>query len=155
MIFSHSTGFLKFSEGVVERMIRLSQTNPLCPEAGGILLGRLILDGDDVVVDDITLPAKEDKRNRFSFRRSAKAHQLMLNNEWLSSGRTCNYLGEWHTHPEARPLPSRRDMKSWRSQCLKMSADRNALFFAIVGIESIGVWKAHPKPFKIQQLTQL
>lgn len=83
-------------------------------EGGGLLLGRLIIDCNDVVVDDITVPNIEDQSGRFFFLRKGLAHQEKLKIRWLQSNGTCNYLGEWHTHPEAIPRPSNQDISNWK-----------------------------------------
>jgi hypothetical protein len=44
-------------------------------ESGGILLGRWILESEDVIVDDATRPAAADRRGRFFFWRARQPAQ--------------------------------------------------------------------------------
>ncbi len=71
-------------------------------EAGGVLLGRHLLDTEDVVVDEVTTPQKSDRRSRFSFFRS-KRHNVIAQDRWSEDASTLAYLGSWHTHPERDP----------------------------------------------------
>ncbi|MGN7890326.1 Mov34/MPN/PAD-1 family protein [Dyadobacter sp. 22481] len=155
VVFQHNKGLLKFSSGILSRMVKFSQTSIAAPEAGGILLGRLISGNHDVVIDDITMPMLGDQQNRFGFSRSARPHQSILDQKWIESQGTCNYLGEWHTHAECHPKPSKRDIRAWKLQCKKVFEEREALYFVIVGTKTFAVWKAYRKPFKIQQLNQI
>lgn len=154
-VFQHDKGLLKFSFGVLPKMLEFSQTSAEAPESGGILLGRLIIGREDIVIDEVTTPMTGDQRSRFAFVRSSFHHQSILNDKWRFSHGTCNYLGEWHTHAEPTPKPSARDIKSWQSQCQRLPKGRECLYFVIVGTESFTVWKAYRKPFKIQQLNQI
>lgn len=54
------------------------QVHDDAPEGGGVLLDRLILNTDDVVVDEITLPRPADNRARFWFRRSRQTAQARV-----------------------------------------------------------------------------
>ncbi len=51
------------------------QEDAAAPEAGGMLLGRLIEGTDDVVIDEATVPSGEDRRGRFFFKRTKTAAQ--------------------------------------------------------------------------------
>ncbi|MEO5730278.1 MAG: hypothetical protein ABI134_35585, partial [Byssovorax sp.] len=52
------------------------------PRAGGVLLGRWLIDSDAVIVDDITTPQPADARSRFAFFRSAGAHHVAIEAAW-------------------------------------------------------------------------
>ena len=88
-------------------------------EAGGVLLGRMMKNSDDVIIDMVSPPQKKDKRKRTYFKRNNE-HQNIINEEWEKSGGTCNYLGEWHTHPENNPTPSSIDINTWKRQILSL-----------------------------------
>jgi len=130
----------KLSTGVVATVLGYRQDDPSRPEAGGILLGRYILDCDDVVVDEATVPVEDDRRSRQRFYRSAKHHQDAICRAWARSAGTCNYLGEWHTHPEADPSPSSIDLAGWRRKLIVDHVDSGVLYFVIVGTHAINVW---------------
>ena len=83
------------------------------PEAGGVLLGRHILETGDIIVDLITEPMLSDRQSRFRFFRTRRPHQAVIDRAWRQSGGTCTSLGEWHTHPEQHPTPSGIDWQNW------------------------------------------
>lgn len=109
------------------------------PEAGGVLLGRHLLDSEDLVVDEVTVPQTSDRRGRFSFFRSKRHHELALARWQATQGRSA-YLGLWHTHPEADPTPSCVDRRDWTKAVAKGQFDGDWLFFPVVGIDHIRVW---------------
>ena len=123
-------------------------------EAGGIILGRMIENSNDVIIDEVTIPSLQDKRSRFSFFRS-KCTQKTINARWQTSQHTQNYLGEWHTHPEAHPSPSHTDIRNWQNIMAKGIFDQDFLFFLIVGQITISVWelcKGDTIPFQLRQI---
>lgn len=134
-------GMFSVSESALTRIIALRQSSPSSSEAGGLLLGRYIINSKDIVVDEVTLPAPEDKRSRFRFFRSKDPHQRIIDALWKSSRGTCNYLGEWHTHPEEIPVPSSIDYSSWEDRMTKDFIDAESLFFIIVGTKDVSVFE--------------
>ena len=121
-----------------EKMLSYRQGN-IAPEAGGLLLGRIILETGDCVVDEVTNPLPQDRRRRFRFFRS-NHHQKILDKAWQLSSGTCNYLGEWHTHPEDYPTPSHVDWENWCRKLLDVRNSYEILFFLIVGEKAIRIW---------------
>lgn len=128
------------------------QYNPLDLEAGGILLGRYINNSPDVVVDEVTGPLPGDERTLCTFYRDAKAHQDVINERWHSSGGTCNYLGEWHTHAEPAPTPSVIDFTDWKQRLEKDFVDAPFVLFVIVGTERILVCEGDRNSKEIRPL---
>lgn len=118
------------------------QTSSNKPEAGGVLLGRHLLQTPDIIVDLVTVPLPGDSQSRFRFWRAKELHQKAINQAWNESRGTCTYLGEWHTHPESTPVPSIIDHLNWQR---KLLVDRftNPLFFIIMGIEQLCVWEGY------------
>ncbi|HEX2093384.1 MAG TPA: Mov34/MPN/PAD-1 family protein [Longimicrobiaceae bacterium] len=116
------------------------QNLPRKTEAGGVLLGRHIADSLDVVVDEVTVPMRGDRRERYRFWRAHEPHQGVIDRAWRESGGTCTYLGEWHTHPEPVPTPSKVDRNDWRR---KLREDRfsGIVFFVILGTREVRVWE--------------
>lgn len=123
----------------VQQMLEFRQRSWWRAEAGGVLLGRHLLDTEDVVVDEVTTPQKSDRRSRFSFFRS-KRHGIIAQNRWSEEASTLAYLGLWHTHPETDPTPSGVDRNDWIQALSSDTFDGDRLFFPIVGIERIRVW---------------
>ncbi|MBZ2206510.1 Mov34/MPN/PAD-1 family protein [Massilia soli] len=130
---------LIFVEEAVQQMLAFRQHSWWQAEAGGALLGRHLIDTDDIVVDEVTTPQKSDRRSRFSFFRSKK-HGVIAQGRWSEEASTLAYLGLWHTHPERDPTPSGVDRQDWKQALSKDTFYGDMLFFPIVGIERIRVW---------------
>jgi integrative and conjugative element protein (TIGR02256 family) len=128
---------------IVERAVKLMQSFAQRrwwqPEAGGVLLGRHLIDSEDIVVDEVTTPQTTDRRTRFSFFRSKK-HQALARESWKEQSSTTAYLGLWHTHPEADPTPSGVDRRDWEQALSRDTFEGERLFFTIVGTQQIRVW---------------
>jgi len=124
-------------------MHQFVQTTEKDPESGGTLIGRYISGTDDVVVDEITTPLPSDEQTHQTFHRAEAPHQQKIEKAWMDSGYTQTYLGEWHTHPEAAPVPSELDRLNWTE---KLSQDQfgGSLFFLIIGTEQIQAWEGRP-----------
>src|SRR5262249_21943365 len=103
------------------------------------MLGRLILGTSDVIVDAVTSPFTEDKYSRFTFFRSKRRAQQVVDEAWHTSRGTKIYLGDWHTHPEDIPNPSRQDLRNWRKICEAAVYEQKVLLFLIAGRVSIRV----------------
>lgn len=123
----------------VEQLLAHVQKRCWQCEAGGVLLGRHLLDSDDIVVDEVTSPQPSDRRSRFSFFRSKK-HEHIARERWIEEASTLAYLGLWHTHPEDSPTPSPVDRDDWRQAVANDAFDGSRLFFPIVGRKEIRVW---------------
>ncbi|WP_158629217.1 MULTISPECIES: Mov34/MPN/PAD-1 family protein [unclassified Corallococcus] len=132
---------MKLSPVALSQMNSFRQTRLWHREAGGVLLGRYIMGCRDVVVDEVTIPMTGDWRLPFSFRRSRSRHQQVINARWAVSRGTCQYLGEWHTHPEPIPNPSSIDIADWRRRLRMDRFDGNSLLFIVVGIREVRVWE--------------
>ena len=133
-------GCLQIGPSALEVLLGHVHDSPQQPEAGGVLLGRHILDTSDMVVDRGTTPQPGDRRSRFHFFRARRCHQELINRAWQEGGGTCTYLGEWHTHPEPGPTPSWIDWLDWRR---KLAFDRftEPIFFVIVGTAETRAWE--------------
>lgn len=129
-------GPVALSQVLAFRQIRSSHT-----EAGGVLLGRYILGCQDRVVDEVTVPMRGDRRMRLAFHRSPERHQEVIDSRWAASRGTCQYLGEWHTHPEFSPTPSSTDLSDWRRRLRADQFDGDSLLFVIVGIREVRAWE--------------
>jgi integrative and conjugative element protein (TIGR02256 family) len=136
----YQAGILKIGGAAVAVMQQYAQTDPTMLEAGGVLLGRYIVDTPNIVIDRITIPSLHDRRSRFRFFRSKQPHQEIIDQTWKESAHTSTYLGEWHTHPETMPTPSIIDTFDW---CRKLMFDQFSenIFFIIVGTVELCVWE--------------
>lgn len=140
----------KISKNVLTKLKSFRQFSYSDVESGGVLLGRYMLNNNDVIVDEITIPQSNDRRTRFSFYKQQEEHQNIINAIWSKSSGTCNYLGEWHSHPEDYPSPSRTDRKTWLKQFKETMFEGDALFFIIIGRKALSV---HSVSYNIKELT--
>jgi integrative and conjugative element protein (TIGR02256 family) len=128
-----------FVEDAVKQLLAHAQRSWWQAEAGGVLLGRHLLDSSDLVIDEVTTPQKKDRRGRFSFFRS-KQHGVVARTRWAAHSSTLAYLGLWHSHPEREPTPSAVDRRDWENAVANDVFEGDRLFFPIVGTECIRVW---------------
>jgi len=141
MKFDLSTGgHFTISEQAEVALLRYRQLRAHDPEAG-LLLGRLIVDSEDLIADQITEPMAGDRRGRFNFFRKRQPAQNSVNRAWTESCSTLNYLGEWHSHPEDIPSPSGHDLSEWRRITHTSRFEQKSLFFIIVGRTRICAWE--------------
>ncbi|UGS90966.1 Mov34/MPN/PAD-1 family protein [Ralstonia wenshanensis] len=130
---------LIFVHHAIEQMTSFAQHGWSDKEAGGVLLGRHLLDSGDIVVDEVTTPQHLDRRSRFSFFRSKK-HEVLAREQWQQQMNTTAYLGLWHTHPEEDPAPSGVDLADWQQAVSRDTFEGERLFFPIVGTRRVRVW---------------
>ena len=134
LISLHATrghGHVLIELGVMMKLVAYRQDNALKPEAGGILLG--FRRDPHIHVVDATVPGSGDKALRTRFWRSAKSHQRIARERWLSSGHTLDYVGEWHTHPQLSPSPSVIDIGEWKK--ISTLRGEEQMLFLILGME--------------------
>lgn len=106
------------------------------PEGGGILLGRRR--GRHLEVLAATEPSPHDKRFTYFFAREAVGHAEAAVQAWIRGGNQVDYLGEWHTHPQAIPTPSSIDRAEWR-KLLQQRSDMTTLLTVVVGTKELHV----------------
>lgn len=106
------------------------------PEAGGILLG--FRRGIHFEVIQATPPSIHDMRTRASFVRKPFVHQEQAVAAWSASGGIVDHIGEWHTHCESRPTPSRVDTREWATLARRRCPPA-PMVGIIVGTESLYV----------------
>ena len=123
-----SGAYVMVDAAVLRGVFAHRQTRPDDTEAGGILVG--LRRGEHMHVTGFTSPGPQDRRARTGFHRARRYHQAQALNWWRRSGGLVDYLGEWHTHPEARPSPSATDLREWR---LLLQRYERPLAFMIAG----------------------
>ncbi|HDR6277195.1 MULTISPECIES: Mov34/MPN/PAD-1 family protein [Bacillus cereus group] len=123
----------------LDKMNKYKQIKWNDTEAGGILIGRILVEDENYIIDDVSEPMSKDKRMRTRFSRKVEGHQEYFNDVWERANGRCFYLGEWHTHPQRVPIPSSIDRTDW-NRLLKMGYETGRLFFIIIGIEELKVW---------------
>lgn len=139
--FQHSRGgIFQLGADAVAALRAFEQHAPDATEAGGVLLGRYLRCGFDIVVDAITTPQPTDVRARFTFDRNGE-HQRLIDEAWKRSDGTCCFLGDWHTHAEPYPTPSPVDHANWLRMMREDLVEDQACFFVIVGQLEIRCWE--------------
>lgn len=139
-------GFLVLPSNVLDKMKSHTQILKNDFEAGGLIIGALRQKKEElfllnspphIEITDVSEPGLNDLRTRFSFVRKGKHHRELVKKGKINSNNDIDYLGEWHTHPEANPLPSSIDVYHWK----KNLNGRHAALI-IIGIESVwvGYW---------------
>jgi integrative and conjugative element protein (TIGR02256 family) len=123
---------LVFSSSVLEHFEKHQQLRWWQREAGGQLFARLAL--PDIVVEEATGPRPSDWRTRCSYRPSRSAEQREITRR---HGRGLLFIGDWHTHPEAAPMPSKRDIESMHELVEHSEHSLNGFILVIVGTASL------------------
>lgn len=136
----HSGILVVTATEVLDVIGKYIQSDERSLEAGGILLG--YRRGPHFQITHATEPTKYDKRSRFHFERSSQIHADTALEWWRASSGHITYIGEWHTHPEANPIPSTLDRREWR--VLAKTLPRNmAYVMAIAGTEQLWTGLTH------------
>ncbi|UWS28927.1 CBASS system CD-NTase/cGAS isopeptidase Cap3 [Erwinia pyrifoliae] len=122
---------------VVQLLNSYRQTHYASTEAGGVLIGERR--GQHIVITNISEPGPGDIRSRNQVERKGDHHQQKVDELFHQSDGFLVYLGEWHTHPEDFPQPSRTDIKSWMSGLKAMETK----VMLIMGRKGVWVGKKH------------
>lgn len=133
----------------VEDFFKITKSSSYRLETGGIIVGTLN-SGPTITITDITRSQPNDIRQRFRFFRSASRHQLHMDQLWKESGYRKMYLGEWHTHSEPIPSPSKVDIGGWKS-IAKKEQNSPWMLFIILGQCTFRIWTVDKG--KVKELT--
>lgn len=124
----HAGGLILFEGAVLAGIARYRQQSATASEQGGVLLG--YRRDPHLHVVTATFPAHGDQATRISFRRNDPSHAATALRMWKGTEHTMDYLGEWHTHPEAHPSPSSIDTRAWATI---RTATPEVMLFVIAG----------------------
>lgn len=153
LVFELSNGGkIKMTKHLLKTIEPFVQKESHLNEAGGVLLGRFIKNSKDIIIDKVTVPMKGDKQTRCTFKRLSTLHQIVVEEEWSLSKGTCNYLGEWHTHPETDPEPSGVDIRDWKRKLKTDLFSSRYLYFIIAGTEKLSLWEGDRRTLEIKKL---
>lgn len=117
-----------FEAGVLAHLRRHRQKRFWQCEAGGLLFARI--EGKLIRIVQATGPRPTDLRTPISYRADRKAEQREIDAMFANH---LYYVGDWHTHPQQRPSPSGRDLKTFASRVLQSTHRMNGFLFGIVG----------------------
>ncbi|MBW8360971.1 MAG: Mov34/MPN/PAD-1 family protein [Kaistella sp.] len=119
----------------LEILEKFTQHKAMAPEAGGIILGKII--NDQINILKLSVPTSLDKGSRTNFERNKVSAQIILDYEFYNSNGQLIYLGEWHTHPEPYPSPSKTDLKMLKRQFESNSLNTDFLLLFIKGTDGL------------------
>jgi integrative and conjugative element protein (TIGR02256 family) len=107
------------------------------PEAGGLLFAEF--DFPLILVVEASPPNVADKRWRTLFIPN-RILQRRLIRQYFDKG--LHFIGEWHTHPEPKPTPSRLDLNSMADAFRKSQHELDCFIMTIVGnqMERLELW---------------
>ena len=97
-------------------------------EAGGQLFARF--EESRIIVEEATGPRRGDRRGRMLYLPDRAAERLEIEDRFRLG---LHFVGDWHTHPERTPHPSRRDIESIGESVLKSSHTLNGFILVVVG----------------------
>lgn len=149
-----SGGILQINPCAIAKLEFHRQISKKSTEAGGILLGRYIKNSADIVIDFITEPSDDECRTRLTYFRTSSHHQAFLDYSWNLSEGVLTYLGDWHTHPQCRPVPSSVDLRNWHNR-LEKDIFTESLFFLILGMKEIRIWEGKGKRTGLEELERV
>ncbi|HEX3126733.1 MAG TPA: Mov34/MPN/PAD-1 family protein [Thermoanaerobaculia bacterium] len=136
--------------GLVLSKERLSELLTFCRQAGpretgGLLIGRYSAHRDLAVVSHVTGPARDSMAGRTWFHRGVAGLQDLLFQRWRQQE---YYLGEWHSHPGAEPVPSGIDADQMRSIACSPGYHCPEPILLIVGGNLWGEWTLRARVYR-------
>lgn len=134
MIYKFRNKAIVFTKEVINQLNKYKQHDLEQHEAGGILLGKIY--DEAIIIDEISEPSTKDRAGRHFFERNVVRAQRIVEQTWKESNGERIYLGEWHTHPEKNPLPSKDDIKLAKNMLDHSKMEIDYLFMMIIGLET-------------------
>lgn len=137
MVFESPFGPIEFTASVIERFHSNRQRHFWSCETGGQLFGRI--EGDRTRVEWATGPGPGSRRGRYHFWPLRAEEQLEIRRMYRDG---LHYLGDWHTHAERCPVPSRDDIEKITEIFGQSKHSLRAMVMVIVGTSelSTGLW---------------
>jgi integrative and conjugative element protein (TIGR02256 family) len=117
-----------FQSSVINHFQAYVQNRWWHKEAGGQLFARFA--DQKIFVEKATGPRPSDRRGRTMYCPDKSAEQQEILAQHLTG---LHYIGDWHTHPEIKPIPSKADMDSI-AECVRRSTHYlNGFILVVVG----------------------
>lgn len=118
----------------LEAMMREETLRHGASETGGLLVGKR--EGDTVKIVAASGPGPQAVHKPTIFERDGAFSQAWLEQTMKDHGGKVEYVGEWHSHPNSVPIPSRRDITSLREIGLDPNYLTDCPVMLIVGKQS-------------------
>ena len=103
-------------------------------EFGGFLIG-YFEDDTHLVVTDSILPIKY-KSTKFNFERSTEGLEKKFIDKYNEVPKK-TYIGEWHTHPDSKAIPSKTDILAMHTIVEEPNSIKNPVLL-IIGYNQVG-----------------
>lgn len=114
----------------------LTEAQHLRPaESGGVLLGYWAHESTEAVITGVIGPGPDAEHRTDGFRPDAEYHQAAVGDAYARSGRRVIYLGDWHSHPASRAVPSKKDRGVLRRIASDPGARLAQPLMLIVGVD--------------------
>lgn len=91
-------------------------------ETGGVLVGYQAPSTHEMVITAVVGPGPAARGGRDYFLPDVGFHQREVARLYEESGRTIEYLGDWHSHPLGSAWPSRLDRRTLRRVASSLEA---------------------------------
>lgn len=117
-------------------------------EIGGVLAAENLGNGQFRVVD---ISVQRTGGSYAHFVRDPKLHRRFMRRFFARTGNRperFNYLGEWHSHPSFRPLPSFTDLNQMQQLIEERDQVANFLILLIVKLGNVGTIEASTHAFR-------
>jgi len=122
---------LNFSSEALNTLYSYRQIGKMS-EAGGLLFTEQV-DSDVIEITCITSPLKLDFRTRFGFNPNKKTAQKAINKHFDDG---FHYIGDWHSHPQDKAIPSPKDIKTIKDIFNKSKHHLNYLVMIVLSSNS-------------------
>ena len=117
---------------VLRHFSKHAQTKWWRSEAGGQLFARF--QGKIIRIEEATGPRRGDRRSRTAYHPDKRAEKEEIAEQHRVG---LHYVGDWHTHPEAKPTPSPTDLDSI-AECVRSSTHNlNGFILIVVGTKKL------------------
>lgn len=118
------------TDNILDHISAHRQKKLWAKEAGGQLFGRFW--NGAFIVHVATGPRPADRRSRWSFQPDPTADQQEVNKMHAVG---LHYLGTWHTHPQRRPMPSKRDVSTMEHTFSNATHELSGFLMLVVGTD--------------------
>lgn len=119
---------LLLTDEVLAHFRRHRQLASHSKEAGGQLFATF--HGNSIQIERATGPRKRDQRGFMFFIPNRLSERREITQQFKAG---FHYVGDWHTHPESRPQPSRTDIDSFQDMFRKSRHKLASFVMVIVG----------------------
>lgn len=124
-------------EPVLSEIRTWLQNAATTPESSGFLLGYRNRNTGNITICKLTTPQKNDERTRFFCKIQDESHFKVMS---YNHQHGIYYMGNWHTHPQIRPVPSSTDIREWNEITCNDTTGCEYAFFIIAGTTEFRIW---------------